>query len=899
MLPRSRSAPSIPPMLGLLLVLLSPESRTLEAQDEYRTPELVGSIVDGRVNELSGMVASQTHPGVYWIHNDSDDTPRLFAIFQTGQVIGEVRVQGASADDWEDIALGAGPDPGKSYLYIADTGNNDLTRSTLSVYRIEEPELPHLRPGHLLTSAPATAIPFEYPDGTWNCEALVADPTTPDLLLITKKSGPAGVYRFPVPHGTTSPQTLLRLGEIDPGDLVTAADVTRDGQRALVRTYSEIFEFTRDAGAPFSEIFDGDFRTLPDANAEFKSESICFDATDREYLTSNEGNPAPIHRARRLVPQPHCESPGWPPGAFEFVRGDLVDTSVVSPSPLDIADLARLMKVLEDDHELPCASAADIDDDGELLPDDASTLASRLTLGLRPRPPFSPPDRDPTPDELSCHESPRETLVPLEATWSAWSLPGEPESGWKEVDFDDSAWTRGPGPHGFGRAGLGTVVSGVRTSHPAIFLRHVFTSTPSTADELLILRADYDDGFVAYLNGVEVVRRGTGLAGFFTAADELARLHAAGRTEEFVICPELLIPGENVLAVQVHNRSVSDSTLSFGGELLRRRPRDPTPPPTGGPGGARARIWIDRDEPLVVGDEAVLTLRYTSSVSLGAFSLVLDFDPSVLTSVRLELPAEIAGSGVDRTSTSTVRGQVSFVWAAADRELPPASSGEPGELLRWRILPRDPGTGETVLDFGFRDSLVPLETLAVSNSGELIFPQTDPLDLSLTLSERPFVRETVNAGGEAGDTFFILGNRLRDPGLQVFVCGVPAAFQVVQPESLLLVTAPECVERGWVEVRACNELGCSTLEEGFEYTGEVLEWIRGDVNGDGFVDISDPVGLLAALFQGVEATPACEAALDASNDTRVDITDAVYLLTFLFQGTVKLAPPYPDPAPCP
>ncbi len=91
-------------------------------------------------------------------------------------------------------------------------------------------------------------------------------------------------------------------------------------------------------------------------------------------------------------------------------------------------------------------------------------------------------------------------------------------------------------------------------------------------------------------------------------------------------------------------------------------------------------------------------------------------------------------------------------------------------------------------------------------------------------------------------------------------------------------------------------------------TGEVLSvaclcaslesrlFVRGDVNDDGRLDISDPVAVLFDLF----VTPSklvCKDAMDANDDGRVDISDAVHSLNFLFLGGAPQPRPYPLPGP--
>jgi len=72
------------------------------------------------------------------------------------------------------------------------------------------------------------------------------------------------------------------------------------------------------------------------------------------------------------------------------------------------------------------------------------------------------------------------------------------------------------------------------------------------------------------------------------------------------------------------------------------------------------------------------------------------------------------------------------------------------------------------------------------------------------------------------------------------------------------------------------------------------EFIRGDGNEDGSVDISDTVFILGYLFRA-QGAPECLAASDANDDGKVDVSDAVWLLNYSFRGGNPPLPPFPDP----
>ena len=75
-----------------------------------------------------------------------------------------------------------------------------------------------------------------------------------------------------------------------------------------------------------------------------------------------------------------------------------------------------------------------------------------------------------------------------------------------------------------------------------------------------------------------------------------------------------------------------------------------------------------------------------------------------------------------------------------------------------------------------------------------------------------------------------------------------------------------------------------------------LHFVRGRVNDDAAIDISDAVALLGFLFLGEAEPPVIEAA-DINADTVLDISDSIYLLAYLFGGGPPPPPPFPDPGP--
>ena len=92
------------------------------------------------LNAVSGLAASRAHDGVMWAHNDSGGAASVYGIGADGTDLGTWTLTGATNRDWEDMAIGAGPDGPGDFLYLADIGDNLRARTEIVVYRVPEPD---------------------------------------------------------------------------------------------------------------------------------------------------------------------------------------------------------------------------------------------------------------------------------------------------------------------------------------------------------------------------------------------------------------------------------------------------------------------------------------------------------------------------------------------------------------------------------------------------------------------------------------------------------------------------------------------------------------------------------------------------------------------------------------
>jgi hypothetical protein len=294
--------------------LLSP-ARSLHPFDTPPTIALtpVATVNHPPISEMSGIVPSRRYPGVFWVHNDSGDEPRLFAIRADGKVVMPtfpwvtaeffadkpvadkkpypgVRVDLAANFDWEDITSDG------DNLYIADTGNNGNARRDMGVYVLPEPNPQVIDRARVLKWLPVayadqTAFP---PEKTWpfDCEAVFFYKRK--LYFVSKhridSSGTpdksANLYRLDTAY--TDRVNLLKKidSNADLGGWVTGADLSPDGKTLAILCHypvASVWLFTATEGDKF---LSGKARRLIITNAD-QCEAVCF--ADREtLLVTNE-----------------------------------------------------------------------------------------------------------------------------------------------------------------------------------------------------------------------------------------------------------------------------------------------------------------------------------------------------------------------------------------------------------------------------------------------------------------------------------------------------------------------------------------------------------------------------------------------------------------------------------
>ncbi|MBN1419402.1 MAG: lamin tail domain-containing protein, partial [Planctomycetes bacterium] len=158
-----------------------------------------------------------------------------------------------------------------------------------------------------------------------------------------------------------------------------------------------------------------------------------------------------------------------------------------------------------------------------------------------------------------------DTVLIQEGTqWRYRKGTSEPPASWPNSAYDDAGWSVGTLPLGYGEGGLATTLSDMQGSYTSVHLRRRFSVADPAKIESLILSVNYDDGFVAYLNGTEVARANiSGTRPAYNATADSAIEPGGLSPYDITSYKALLVAGENVLAIQIHNASLSDSSDLF------------------------------------------------------------------------------------------------------------------------------------------------------------------------------------------------------------------------------------------------------------------------------------------------------------------------------------------------
>ena len=274
-----------------------------------------GKVKHEDINEASGLIATENW---IWIHNDSGDSAKLYAIDRKGNPRATSTIEGAFARDWEDMTDFS--ENGKDYFLIGDIGDNKERSPEVTFYVIERPTSD--TPSQLLYTFTATYENI----GPKDAEAIIVDPNSKNLMVITK--GRDGVFHFlmgafPMPSEySTSPHiddpkfnarkivlseihqepfATVPLNRQEQSRLITSASLHPNGNQLIIRNYLTAKIFTKTAEQSWGEALKETPCKLP-LPLQQQGETLDFSPDGNSLWTVSEGSNQTLYEIQLLYP---------------------------------------------------------------------------------------------------------------------------------------------------------------------------------------------------------------------------------------------------------------------------------------------------------------------------------------------------------------------------------------------------------------------------------------------------------------------------------------------------------------------------------------------------------------------------------------------------------------------
>jgi hypothetical protein len=276
-----------PPITVVSFPMTTYDPSALDTTKLFNPIPVTNNLVRTDLLEISGVAASRINPGILYIHNDSGNSAQVYLTDGTGANKGTLSLTTVGNRDWEDIAVGPGPIAGKSYIYIADIGDNDTKYSSVFVYRFPEPDLTGIALPLVTNITAVDMIELKYPDGPRNAETLMVDPLTKDIYIASKESNISKIYTARYPQSITSATVLSPVVQLY-FNKATGGDISPDGTEILLRSTDAIWYWKLAAGTGISAGLITKPQHAPYANNEPQGEGVGFAADGTGYYTDTE-----------------------------------------------------------------------------------------------------------------------------------------------------------------------------------------------------------------------------------------------------------------------------------------------------------------------------------------------------------------------------------------------------------------------------------------------------------------------------------------------------------------------------------------------------------------------------------------------------------------------------------
>lgn len=226
-------------VISVLLLACSSKEQSNNRSDGFLPAVKLAELNNKELKEISGIAASANNPKLLWAHNDSGNGADIFLLDDHLNIKLTCTLAGVENRDWEDIAVGPGPDASKSYVYVGDIGDNEGQYLYKYIYRFEEPVLSKTQ-SEKITVTSFDRITFKLPDERKDTETLLLDPKTKNLYVVSKREEPVFLYELKFPYNTEDTLVANKLMSL-PFTQIVGGDFATNGHEILMKNYNRIF----------------------------------------------------------------------------------------------------------------------------------------------------------------------------------------------------------------------------------------------------------------------------------------------------------------------------------------------------------------------------------------------------------------------------------------------------------------------------------------------------------------------------------------------------------------------------------------------------------------------------------------------------------------------------------
>jgi hypothetical protein len=431
----------------------------------------------------------------------------------------------------------------------------------------------------------------------------------------------------------------------------------------------------------------------------------------------------------------------------------------------------------------------------------------------------------------------QDTLIPNGANWSWRKGTNEvsnPITAWRTNGFNAAAWSVGTAPFHYGTNSsggddtlfTGTILTDMSGSYRGIFLRRTFVITNVAEIASVQMTANFDDGFVAWINGLEVAR--TNVLSQPTYLTNATTSIEPSRTNTFVVSaapPGYLVVGTNTLAVQAFNQSLTGSDFRFDTALQITKAIPPlissVSPAPSATVGALTQITVSFTKPVNGVNAADLLINSQPAASVlgnaGTNTYTFSFTQPLPGAVEVAWDeihdiSDLSGTPFDATAPgATWSYTLTDTLAPTVNEQTPVAGAQVSQLTQLEVTFSEPVLGVDAADLRINGN--PATNVTGTGAGPYVFqfPQPPGGTVQFAWAVGHGIADTADAPNAfAGGNWFVTLNPGISPGdviINEFVAG-----------NLTGLLDEDGAAQDWIEIynrgtNAVNLLGWSLTED--------------------------------------------------------------------------------------